>query len=102
MELNLHGSISSVEAKMVLRSWVNSNVEPTIVQLDKEHGHRVIFTPPHYSDLQPIELLWARIKGAVSRQYTKSTTLEDVSNRLNHQFQLLDSEEGKDGIYSII
>lgn len=38
-----------------------------IVKLAKEHGHSVIFTPQLFNDLQPIELAWALVKGAVVR-----------------------------------
>ena len=43
---------------------------------------QVVFTPPHYSDLAPVELIWAYIKQAVSSQYDINTTLEDVRRRL--------------------
>ncbi|DAZ99799.1 TPA: LOW QUALITY PROTEIN: hypothetical protein N0F65_001308 [Lagenidium giganteum] len=49
-------------------------------------GRRVIFTPPHHSDLQPIELVWASVKGEVGRQYTTSTTFADVKGRLINAF----------------
>ena len=91
-------NISAVEAKMLLRNCVNDNIEPEIVQMAKESGHKVIFAPPHYSDLQPIELLWARLKNSAGRQYIKSTTLEDVKQRLNRQFETLETEEGQDGL----
>ena len=106
-ELSLRGisydtSTSAVEAKILLRKWVNDNIEPAIVEAATKFGHQIVFTPPHFSDLQPIELLWARIKGAVGRQYNKYTTLRDVSERLNTQFQVLDTEEGRSAVQAII
>lgn len=53
-----------------------------------------MFTPPHYSDLQPIELVWAHMKNTVARQYSYKTTLDDVRFRLNREFEKLLTEEG--------
>lgn len=49
--------IAAVKAKVMLRNRKNDNVRPEICTLSEEHNHRVIFTPPHYSYLQPIEML---------------------------------------------
>ena len=59
------------------------------VQLAEAQGHTVVFTPPYYSDLQPIELVWARIKGNVGRQYSIHTTLSMVLERLDREFDIL-------------
>ncbi|ETN04965.1 hypothetical protein PPTG_14692 [Phytophthora nicotianae INRA-310] len=42
----------------------------------------VLFTPPHHSNLQPIETVWAAVKGEVGRQYTAETTFQQVRDRL--------------------
>ena len=91
-----------MEAKTILREWVNRNVKPAIVELAESAGHKVVFTPPHFSDLQPIELLWARVKGAVARQYSKNTTMFDVRNRLENEFQLLMCDSGASTIRDIV
>ncbi|OQR85319.1 hypothetical protein ACHHYP_11952 [Achlya hypogyna] len=49
----------------------------------KKDGHNVLFTPPHHSNLQPSELVWGVVKGAVGRQYTEDTTFQDVRVRLD-------------------
>jgi hypothetical protein len=49
----------------------------------------VLFTPPRYSELQPIETVWAIVKGRVGRQYTTATTLADVEDRLRAEFAAL-------------
>lgn len=46
-------------------SHVQANVRPIIVEMAENSGHRVIFTPPYHSDLEPIELVWAITKGEV-------------------------------------
>lgn len=93
--LQFSPDISSVEAKLMLRNWVNDNVRPEICTLAEEFGHKVVFTPPHYSDLQPIELLWAYVKGRVGKEYSSSTTLQDVKCRLDKEFTEMEDEYGQ-------
>ena len=47
-----------------------------------KRGHRVLFTPPYHSDLQPIEFLWAVVKEKVARKHDANTTLKDTQQRL--------------------
>ena len=42
-----------------------------------------------------------RIKGAVARLYTNTTTLNDVKERLHKQFEILETEEGRDAISKV-
>jgi hypothetical protein len=56
-------------------------------------GHTIQFTPPHYSDLQPIETIWAIVKGEVGRQYTTDTKFADVRLRLDAAFANLTSSK---------
>ena len=83
------------EAKRTLRNWINENIPAAITELAERAGHKVVFTPPRYSDLQRIELVWARVKGAVARAYSRDTTLEDVKALLYYQSHLLCTSEGK-------
>lgn len=53
-------------------SGLGDNVDFSIVQMKESEGHRVMFIPLHYSNLQLIELLWARIKGALARKSKKT------------------------------
>jgi len=50
------------------------------------NGHRVLFTPPCHSDLQPIELLWAKLKGNIGRKYDTDTTMTILKERLDEEF----------------
>ena len=65
--ISFESGISVTEARLLLRKWQKEHILPEIVQLAAEEGHKVIFTPPHHSDLQPIESLWARIKSAIAK-----------------------------------
>ncbi|RHY47783.1 hypothetical protein DYB34_001099 [Aphanomyces astaci] len=74
-----------------LKTYVTANVVPVIVQMAKDRGHDVVFTPPYHSDLQPIEMVWSFVKGAVGRQYDTSTKFPDVRERLDREFDRLPS-----------
>ncbi|CAK4113979.1 unnamed protein product, partial [Aphanomyces euteiches] len=60
----------------------------------KQYGHPVLFTPPHHSNLQPIETVWANVKGYVGRRYVKGKrTFKDVLTRLQRAFLSLTASE---------
>lgn len=60
----------------------------------------MLLTPPYHSDLQPIELVWAMVKGGVGRQYNNETTLELVYQRLLKEFDrlLVSGHDAVDGM----
>ena len=51
-----------------LRKYVEENIKPVGVTMAEALGHTAVWYPPHHSDLQPIELVWANIKGTVGQQ----------------------------------
>ena len=75
-----------------VKAFIEKNVHPVICQMAIDRGHQVIFSPPHHSDLQPIELVWANVKGSVGRKYTTETTMQDVLKRINEAFLNLKSK----------
>jgi len=77
---------SALQLKALVKKYIQDNVSFECERLAKEQGHEVLLTPPYHSDLQPIELVWAMIKGAVGRQYNNDTTLELVHQRLMAEF----------------
>ena len=58
----------------------------------EDAGHELLYSPPHYSVLQPIATIWAIIKGAVGRQYTTTTTFKEILIRTNESFPSLQSQ----------
>ena len=81
--------LSVLQLKAEVRKYIETNVPLEIVRLAEEKGHKVLFTPPYHSDLQPIELVWALVKGNIGRQYAIGTTLEIVNQRLETEFKKL-------------
>jgi len=47
------------------------------------HGHQVFFTPPYHCELQPIEGVWAVVKGEIGPHLN----LLDVRNKLLKAFK---------------
>lgn len=64
------------------RDWIARNIKDHCTLLAEERGHKVLYTPPYHSELQPIEKVWAKIKGDVGRQYDSNTTFALVHKRL--------------------
>ncbi|ETV69555.1 hypothetical protein H257_14791 [Aphanomyces astaci] len=75
-----------------LKKYVEDNVQPVVVSMAEARGHHVMYAAPGFSELQPIELVWANVKGTVGRAYTSTTTFKDVLHRLESAFHELDSE----------
>jgi transposase len=75
-----------------LRLYITEHILPIIVTMARAEGHEVWYSPPHYSDLQPIEFVWAIVKNAVGRMYNKDTTFRDVKDRLQNEFDILQSD----------
>eukprot|EP00731_Ephydatia_muelleri_P030056 Em0021g579a len=77
--------------KKKLKAYVDT-VEPEVVQLEKQQGHEVLYTPPYHCDLQSIEMVWSQVKGDVGRQYDLSTTMVIVKQRLEAAFEHLNAD----------
>ena len=74
-----------------LKAYIDT-VEPEIVQLAKQHGHEVLYTPPYHCDLQPIEMVWSQVKGEFGRQYDTAATMQIVKQRLEAAFEHLSAD----------
>ncbi|KAF0702437.1 hypothetical protein AaE_015926 [Aphanomyces astaci] len=56
-----------------------ASVVPVVVEMASAAGHEVVYSAPHHSNLQPIELLWAIVKEDVGRQYDTILYQYDVA-----------------------
>eukprot|EP00750_Incisomonas_marina_P017982 INCI2669.3.p1 GENE.INCI2669.3~~INCI2669.3.p1 ORF type:complete len:325 (-),score=77.13 INCI2669.3:365-1339(-) len=74
-----------------LKHYIHREVKPVVVEMAAHKGHEVLFAPPHYSDLQPIERLWAIVEGDVGRQDILSTTFVQGRQCLVRAFEKLQS-----------
>ena len=80
--------------KSTLKKHIAQTVQAEVVSLAEQRGHKVLFTPPYHSDLQPIELIWAFVKRKVAKMYRKGTSMSDVRSTLEEQFHVLQTDEG--------
>ncbi len=81
-------NLTAVEAKTLLRNYIRNNLEHEIIKLAESEGHQVIFTPPHYSELQPIEPSWAKIKKSIARKYTRGFIFQNMRDKLDDKFKI--------------
>ena len=64
----------------------------SVVTLAEDAENEVVFAPPYHSDLQPIETIWAIVKGEVGWQYTTDATYSQVLQRLKQAFNSLSTK----------
>jgi transposase len=88
--INFAPMMTAMEMKQLVKAYIINNVKIEVDPLAEKDGHTVLFTPAYHSDLQPIELVWALVKGNVGRQYSNQMTLEMVYDRLMHEFNQLE------------
>jgi len=97
-----YGKITCARLREAIYQQLNVNdlelthVQEILNEFEAETGikHIVVYTPPYHSDLQPIELLWAEIKGRVGRQYDDRTTFKNVGERLHAEFVRVLEDKG--------
>ncbi|ETV91531.1 hypothetical protein H310_13913 [Aphanomyces invadans] len=77
-----------------LKKHIEEHIPPVVVEMARTRGHHVVFSAPGFSDLQPIEMVWANVKGTVGRAYTSTctTTFAGVRDRLDRVFYELDTK----------
>ena len=89
----------------LMTNLTETHCERIVREFAAETGvrHEILFTPPYHSDLQPIEMLWALVKGEVGRAYDNQTTYALVGERLRHSLLKVETTtEGRDLVGRII
>ncbi|OQR89911.1 hypothetical protein ACHHYP_05947 [Achlya hypogyna] len=61
-------------------------VKAIVVTIAAAKRHEVFYSPPSHSRLQPIEMVWAIIKGDVGRGYQDDRTFQEVRHALDNAF----------------
>ena len=67
---------------VLLKRYRAEHLKTVLEEYAEKRGHKILFTPPRHSDLQPIELYWAAVKGEVARQFTADRTLAQTKEQL--------------------
>ena len=89
---DVNPNLSALQLRQQMKNYIKTNVPIEIVRMAEEQGHKVLYTPPYHSDLQPIELVWALVKGNVGRQYNIESSLQLVYQRLLKEFENLERD----------
>ncbi|KAG1709401.1 hypothetical protein DVH05_020057 [Phytophthora capsici] len=58
-------------------------------QIATAHGHFLLYTPPYHPELQPIELIWARVKNAIARD--PATNASELHDKVREQLSAVNS-----------
>jgi hypothetical protein len=64
---------------------------PAITEIARRFGHDILFLPPYYSDLNPIENIWGIVKGYVA-QNRKDFAMSEVERLTKEGIQHVTSE----------
>jgi transposase len=84
------------QKQKAVKRYLKKNPGISITQMDEimlEGGHQVLWTPPYMPDLQPIELLWARIKNAVARLAVLKRRPDEARRQTEAAFSEVDEED---------
>ena len=90
--------IQESDTKKVLSSkfklWKSMYLKPKIVELAEKENMRVVFTPPYTPTLQPIELLWARVKDDAAKSYKQKRNMANLMKDLHEAFNTANENDG--------
>ncbi|GJQ77634.1 hypothetical protein Trydic_g12762 [Trypoxylus dichotomus] len=78
-------SMLKAELYQLVQYYNSNHIQYTFDKLFVERGHTVLRFPPYYPDLNPVELIWATVKGNVAkRNITFTITSEYLQSICNH------------------
>jgi len=83
------------EMKAELLSKIEVKNAPRVYELGSlanEMGHEVIRLPPYHAHYNPIELIWAKIKGEVAKQ-NKTFKINDVEKLVHEAIENVNVED---------
>lgn len=80
------------------RSTYDKNV---VDEMAKNHNMTVLRLPPYHCELNPIELIWAQVKGYVAARNT-TFKLQEVRRLLNESFEHVTAEKWADCVRHVI
>uniref|UniRef100_A0A8D8Z6K1 Uncharacterized protein C21orf140 homolog n=2 Tax=Cacopsylla melanoneura TaxID=428564 RepID=A0A8D8Z6K1_9HEMI len=96
--LRKHGeTVNETMRKAELLEMVQLKKSVPVREIDNiaaKHGHRVIRLPPYHCHFNPIELIWANIKGFIARN-NKTFTLTEVDRLLHEAISNISTDEWK-------
>jgi transposase len=85
-----------------VKEYIKEYEVSAVIELAKKGNHKILFTLPYHSDLQPIELVWALVKGKIARLYSNGRTMDQLEQQLKYEFKELLKEKGSASIRGMI
>ncbi|XP_054281219.1 uncharacterized protein LOC128998888 [Macrosteles quadrilineatus] len=70
-------------------------------KIEEEFGHTVLRLPPYHCDLNPIELVWAKVKNEVARTNT-DYSLHSVEALLNNALDNVSNEDWRKAVKHVM
>ena len=84
------GGPSKDDLIAAVQKWLDEHPDQnrTVVeQLMSDAGHKLVFTPPFCPEVQPIELLWAKIKRYVADRSTHNRSMTEARQQTEQAFE---------------
>jgi hypothetical protein len=84
------GGTTKDDLVAAIKKWLeeHSDANRTVVeQLMSDAGHSLVFTPPFCPEVQPIELLWAKIKRYVADRSTHNRSMTEAREQTEQAFE---------------
>jgi len=84
------GGPSKDDLLAAVRKWLDEHPDhnrSVVEQLMSDAGHALVYTPPFCPEVQPIELLWARVKRYVAARSTHNRSLTEARAQTEHSFE---------------
>lgn len=81
------------ELREAVKQHLNDNPQLNVTKVEKEmnrHQHSLVYTPPFTPEVQPIELLWGRVKRLVAEKAVINRTIQHTKQQVEQAFQAVD------------
>lgn len=76
----------------IIKRHKNEYIQYSLDSIMESHGHKVLRLPPYHLDFNPIENIWAQVKGHVSK-FNVSMNLTEVKRLLLEKFSSITPED---------
>lgn len=76
----------------IIKRHKNEYIQYSLDSIMESHGHKVLRLPPYHPDFNPIENIWAQVKGHVSK-FNVSMNLTEVKRLLLEKFSSITPED---------
>ncbi|XP_072400789.1 uncharacterized protein [Diabrotica undecimpunctata] len=96
-----YGDIVKMELMTIIRQHRGTYRQHVIDKMARVHGITVLRLPPYHCELNPIELIWAQIKGYVGRENV-TFKISDVQRLLQASLDNIHSTDWKNAISHVI